>query len=715
MPKKTNTPSVGDSLRGQAERILAERREKLRPAGSERDPGGLLPELQVHQIELEMQNAELIQARDKLETALAEYTGLYELSPLSYFTLDERSKILRANLAGAELLGIDRSTLIGSDFGFLISETERKSWAGFFQQLLTSQAKIRHEFSLETGKGLLHVLAEGAGDASGRNCRLALTDITAHKLLQAELSAKTEFLAALYENTPNLMLLVNDEGRVVDINPALEVWLGQPKTELLGRLGGEVFRCLNSFLPGGCGRTPDCVHCPVRSRVMRVFSSGERVYNEEGSLSLMLGGETITAHFLISCSPLRSGGKNFVLVNLTDITKRVQAETSSHALKDKAEAANRAKSEFLANMSHEIRTPLNGIMGMLQLMQLTTLDEEQQEYLTAISKSSGRLTKLLMDILDLSRIEADKMSLQDMEFPLQDLRASLMDMFSAAAKDKGLDLSFSIDARMPSPLIGDENRLRQIFFNLAGNAIKFTNEGAIRIEATPLPAADASKIRVLFTVADTGIGIPDDMLDSVWDPFTQADGSYTRKFQGAGLGLSIVRKLVKLMDGELAVDNAEGEGTTFYLSLPFKLPDTQADQSGRAKPDPSPVAEKSWRILFVEDDEVNLQAGKGVLEKLGHAVDTAVDGRQAIELLAKHRFDCIVMDIQMPVMNGVEATRRIRASSSLGAKANIPIIAMTAYAMAGDRDKFVAAGMNDYIAKPVDMTELKDVIRRVMA
>jgi len=389
-----------------------------------------------------------------------------------------------------------------------------------------------------------------------------------------------------------------------------------------------------------------------------------------------------------------------------------ESMAKAEELAEQANSSNKAKSEFLANMSHEIRTPLNGIMGMQQLLEMTPLDEDQKEYLLAAKKSSQRLSRLLIDILDLSRIEAGILVIQNSSFTVKNLRDSLLELLGTAAKEKGLALDFTIDERMPPILTGDENRLLQILLNLVGNAIKFTKVGTVRVEVTPLPYTGDSQSWMLFAVSDTGIGISDEQIKDIFDYFVQGDETHTKRFQGAGLGLAIVRKLVKLMGGEVAIDSTEGEGTTVYLSLPFKISGTPPGQVEPAAPTAGIITEPHLRILFAEDDEVNLMAGKQMLKKFGHTVVTAGDGHEALQCLAVQDFDLILMDVQMPVMDGVEATKRIRTS---GANyANISIIAMTAYAMTGDKEKFLAAGMNDYIAKPVKMEALREVIERMM-
>ena len=432
---------------------------------------------------------------------------------------------------------------------------------------------------------------------------------------------------------------------------------------------------------------------------MSTFSAEVRV--------TMPSGETRWRYF--TSAPRRLPNSHIVWdgieIDIEDLIKARQA----------ADSANKAKSEFLANMSHEIRTPLNGILGMLQLMGSTTLNDEQKEYLVTAVKSTVRLTRLLSDILDLSRVEAGKIVLHQAAFDIAGQREAALDIFALEAKEKGLALDFTLDARLPPRLIGDKSRLQQILFNLIGNAIKFTDTGRVQVAVTPLGRQNGF-LRVLFTISDTGIGIADDLLHTLFEPFTQAEGSYTRRFQGAGLGLSIVRKLVALLGGALAVDSTEGVGTTMYLSLPFTLPDALPEQGQKSTQQPEDCAgQGALRILFAEDDAVSLLAGKRLLEKSGYVVCTAVDGREALARLTEQPFDLILMDIQMPVMDGVAAARAIRAGHAGPDKAGIPIIAMTAYAMTGDREKFLAAGLNGYVAKPVDIAELHAAITSLTA
>ncbi|MGE4556103.1 MAG: PAS domain S-box protein [Desulfovibrionaceae bacterium] len=397
------------------------------------------------------------------------------------------------------------------------------------------------------------------------------------------------------------------------------------------------------------------------------------------------------------------------LISMFDLTSHLELQAELVQAKEEAETANKAKTEFLANMSHEIRTPLNGALGMLQLMATTELNAEQCEYIDAAITSCQRLTRLMGDILDLSRVEAGKLDLFEEPFDLSDTLHSILQLFQPMAEEKGLAIKSVIDPRVPWILAGDAGRLQQVLNNLLGNALKFTEKGRVSMEATLLPNASDGEVFILFTIADTGAGVPDDRLNDIFSPFTQVDGSFTRSYQGAGLGLAICKRIVELMGGAMSVESEYGRGTTFYVSIPFKVGDAPTAPAPEAEP---PPIQSGFHVLLAEDDPVNQKTVGKMLEKLGCRVVPAEDGRHALELLKKDRFDLVFMDIQMPVLDGVQATMAIRSKAAGSHNAYIPIVALTAYAMPGDRNRFLEAGMDAYLAKPVDFDDLRDVLAK---
>ncbi|OGR34661.1 MAG: hypothetical protein A2051_06945 [Desulfovibrionales bacterium GWA2_65_9] len=387
-----------------------------------------------------------------------------------------------------------------------------------------------------------------------------------------------------------------------------------------------------------------------------------------------------------------------------------EAEESRQA----AENASQSKSEFLANMSHEIRTPLNGVLGMLQLLRDKNTPEEQLSYVDMAYDSGRRLLSLLNDILDFSRMEAGGLTLHREPFALRATFESVANIFQATCTDKRLALSFQVDESVPEQLLGDEARLRQVLFNLVGNAVKFTPEGRVSVTAwaRPMPRAPG-RFRLYLEVSDTGVGIPVDKLGRIFERFTQADGSHARRFEGAGLGLAIVRRIVELMGGGIEVDSEQGVGTTFGIDLPLDavVGSAQAPESSGRLVDQE--AREPLRILLVEDEPVSKLSTQLLLSRLGHEVVTAVNGFEAVALYRNGNFDCVLMDVQMPEMDGVEATHVIRSLEKLQARGRVPIIALTAYAMSGDRERFLAEGMDDHVGKPVQLEDLVQALRKL--
>ena len=388
------------------------------------------------------------------------------------------------------------------------------------------------------------------------------------------------------------------------------------------------------------------------------------------------------------------------------------------------EEISRLKSDFLANMSHELRTPMNAIIGFSELLAETALAEEQRDYAKTISKSATSLLTLINDILDLAKIEAGKLELERLPFDLVEVLDNVVAMFTIPAKEKGVVVSCTIDSRIPKRIMGDGNRLRQVLVNLAGNAMKFTEKGTVDVRVS-YECEAAGRIVGRFSVHDSGIGIPADRVEAIFEKFTQADGSTTRKYGGTGLGLAICLQLVELMGGHLAVESELGKGSTFYFEIPLEEAPAEIISLQEHKEACREKAAAGGRILLVEDNAVNQRLASILITREGYEVDVASDGAEALEHLQHQAFDLVLMDVQMPNMDGMAATRRIRKIEADPAlrqnyvglralKQPLAIIGLTAHARQEDERACYEAGMNGFLTKPIVKAKLTTILGEMM-
>jgi PAS domain S-box-containing protein len=521
--------------------------------------------------------------------------------------------------------------------------------------------------------------------------------------LQGELLRMEKERAQTYLDVAEvIMLVVDKKGVVLLVNQKGAEVLGWPEEEIVGEEWLSFVR-------------PD-----QRSMVEGFLADDSGGDFLEYSVLDSGGNERIVAWHMAFLRD-EDGEVRGTLSSGSDVTQMLRLREA----KESAESASRAKSQFLANMSHEIRTPMNGVLGMIELLSHSGLDDRQRHFADNAHRAARALLDLLNDILDVSKIEAGKLELETIDFAPRSLVEDTMILFGEQARRKGLRLKREVNTSVPQSLPGDPVRLRQILSNLVGNAIKFTEQGEVTISVLSRPDGKSENC-LRFEVRDTGVGLPSDSRDSIFEPFNQADGSTTRRFGGTGLGLTITKQLVELMGGELGVESELGVGSVFWFTVPFDEEIKAGEKACDAPmvvPIPThdsqalPIEKAS--ILLVEDNPLNQEVVHGMLEHLHGQADIAVSGRQALEMFKQNRYDLVLMDCQMPNMDGYEATRRIRdverrraEDNGHGLRERVPVIAMTASALAGDRERCIDAGMDDYLGKPFTMDQLESFLSK---
>ncbi len=531
----------------------------------------------------------------------------------------------------------------------------------------------------------------------------------AQRQSEAQVAAEASRRRALFEHMHDGVVVLNEDGSVFEANSRFAEMLGYTTEEL---------RQLH---------IADWEAKYTREQLLEMI----RNVSPEGQslLTVQRRKDSSVYDAEISATRIEWGGRNYVLCIARDITERLRlaAELEQHrdrlqelvdartrdlaAALEKAKSANQAKSDFLANMSHEIRTPMNGILGMTEVLLDSPLTNEQREYLGIVKISGDNLLTIINDILDFSKIEAGRLEIEHIPFDPRKTLASIVASQQARATAKSLSLDLNFDTSVPPAVCGDPVRFGQVVTNLLGNAIKFTEQGGVSIRVTNLDPRDATDIRLEVAVSDTGIGIPAAKLEHIFEAFAQSDSSVTRQFGGTGLGLTISRELAARMGGILRAESEPGKGSTFRFVFPCAVAALEAEAPGGPLLPTIPTANTGRRILVVEDNRINQRLMLAILKKLGHHVTLASSGHEALEYVGAQTFDLVLMDIQMPEMDGVETTQKIREREAHGGP-HLPIIALTAHAMTGDRERYLAAGMDDYLTKPIQRDELIAAIDR---
>ena len=507
-----------------------------------------------------------------------------------------------------------------------------------------------------------------------------------------ELSAAEKRYRHLVESLRQVVFRYDERGCLSFINRAWAENLGYSNEISVGR----------DFIDFVCP-----VDRPTVARAITARSEQTGEYHQELRL-IHHHGTSVWFELALSADP--QGGGVGLLYN---ISKHKAIELELEQARDTALESARLKSEFLANMSHEIRTPMNGVLGMLELMKDTDLDAEQRDFIETAYRSGETLLTLLNGILNLAKIEAGHIDLEEIAFDLKILVQDTVCLVTPQAIGKGIEVISTIDDDLPDQLSGDPTRIQEVLVNLLSNAVKFTEHGRVSVNvATCWIASAGDELCLRFDVSDTGIGIAPEYQPRIFETFTQGDGSITRKYGGTGLGLAISKRLVEAMGGELGVESEVGRGSTFRFTVSVKeLSTDEGAQSQRSRQAILPFGD-GGRLLVVEDNVLNRKVASTMLSRLGYRVDIVENGAEAIAAVQNGSYELVLMDCQMPIMDGYEATRRIRKMQEEGLSAHVPIVAMTANAMQEDRDRCLQAGMDDHLAKPLQMDTLGRMVSR---
>ena len=613
---------------------------------------------------------------------------------------DLQGNITYANGKFTEISGYTQAELVGQNHRVVHSGQHAPA---FFADLwrTISEGRVWHgEICNRSKKGTLYwldatIVPLMGGDGLPEQYIAIRTDITVRKTMEATLAEQLRFVEVLLEAMPTAIYLKDRQGRYLRFNKAFESLFGIARADWIGK---TVF----DLVPGETAQMMD-------AKDQELFA-GRDIQTYEATFSNRMSGESREGLYWKAPLTDAQGKVTGLVGTILDITEKNRIEQELREAKRNAEAASQAKSDFLANMSHEIRTPMNGVIGMTDLALDLEQNPTQREYLRIVKSSAQSLMVILNDVLDFSKIEAGKLNIEAVGFPLQETIEETLKTLHSRASQKGLVLQSDLQPDLPSDVLGDPVRLRQVLTNLCDNAIKFTGHGGVYVSVSG--ATTVSGYELHCAVRDTGIGIAPAKQRSVFEAFSQADTSTTRRFGGTGLGLTICARLVDLMGGRIWVESVEGQGSTFHFTLQMQL----APVSARAAaPRAAAAAQEAQalQVLLVEDHPVNQMLATTLLKKWGHTVVLAKNGQEAVDLFPGQPWDMVLMDMQMPVMGGLEATRLIRAREPSGQ--HTPIVAMTANAMEADRQACLEAGMDDHLAKPFNALALQAMLGRFSA